>query len=238
MAFDLVADQGLAARSASASSISATVKLEMPMWRASPSRLTLHKRAERFLKRNLRIGPVQQQQIDFAQAQPHQAVARRALERPRREMRRPDFGGHEQFAALDAGGANARPPLRVRCRTFRRCRHGGSQAATPARRRARRCGRANPRCRARPAEFWRRWPRLLGISIVPWNYRPSSLGATAQATGRRSISQSPTADRMASSRRLTSVRALRALAPPDDMTGLSAPCRAPRRRPRALVRAP
>ena len=77
------------------------------MWRASPSGFTLHNAAERFRERNLRIGPVQQQEIDFAQAQPHQAVVRRTFQRPRCEMRRPDFRGHEQFVALDAGSAHA-----------------------------------------------------------------------------------------------------------------------------------
>ena len=76
------------------------------MWRTRPSRLTFQS-AERLRQRNLRIGPVQQQQIDLAQAQPHQAIARGALQRPRRKMRRPDFGGDEEFVALDAGGADA-----------------------------------------------------------------------------------------------------------------------------------
>ena len=47
---------------------------------------------------------MQQQEIDLAQAQPHQAVARRAFELARGEMRRPDFRGHEHLLAPDAGG--------------------------------------------------------------------------------------------------------------------------------------
>ena len=43
MALDLIADQGFGGGRI-ASSISATVKLETPIWRASPSRLTLRAR--------------------------------------------------------------------------------------------------------------------------------------------------------------------------------------------------
>ena len=106
MAFELIATSGSLV-ACSASSISATVKLETPMWRASPSRLTFAQRAKRFRERDLRIGPVQQQQIDFAQAKLRQAFARRALEFTRRKMARPDFRGHEHVVALDAGSAQA-----------------------------------------------------------------------------------------------------------------------------------
>ena len=50
---------------------------------------------------------MQQQQIDLAQPQPHQAIARRALELARGEMARPDFRGHEHVVALGARGAKA-----------------------------------------------------------------------------------------------------------------------------------
>src|SRR5271156_6333561 len=66
--------------------------------------LDLAQRAERLRERNLRIGPMQQEEIDFAEAQPHEAISRGALKLARREMRRPDFRGHENVVALDAGG--------------------------------------------------------------------------------------------------------------------------------------
>ena len=56
-----------------------------------PVALDLAQRAERFRERDLRIGPVQQQQIDFGQPQPHQTFARGALKLPRREMRSARF---------------------------------------------------------------------------------------------------------------------------------------------------
>src|SRR5262249_38218559 len=64
--------------------------------------LDLAERAERVAEWNLRIGPMQQQQVYFAQAQPCQAVTRGAFEIARREMRGPDFRRHEDIAALDA----------------------------------------------------------------------------------------------------------------------------------------
>ena len=56
-----------------------------------PVALDLAQRADGFGKRDLRIGPMQQQQIDLAQPQPHQAIARRALELARGEMRSARF---------------------------------------------------------------------------------------------------------------------------------------------------
>ena len=50
---------------------------------------------------------MQQQKIDFAQAQPHQAVASRTFKLARGKMRRPDFRRHEQIVALDAGRTQA-----------------------------------------------------------------------------------------------------------------------------------
>ena len=50
---------------------------------------------------------MQQQQIDFAEAQPRQTIARRAFEIARREMIGPNFGRDKNFAALDAGRAQA-----------------------------------------------------------------------------------------------------------------------------------
>ena len=72
-----------------------------------PVALDLAQRADGVRQRDLRIGPVQQQQVDLAQPQPHQAIARRALELARGEMARPDFGGDEHVVALDARGAQA-----------------------------------------------------------------------------------------------------------------------------------
>ena len=70
-----------------------------------PVALDLAQRADGFGERHVRIGPVQQQQIDLAEPQPRQAIARRALQLARREMTGPDFGGDEHVAALDAGRA-------------------------------------------------------------------------------------------------------------------------------------
>ena len=54
---------------------------------------------------------MQQEKIDLA-PQPRQASLRRALQLARREMTRPDFGGDEHVAALDAGCAQPLPTSR------------------------------------------------------------------------------------------------------------------------------
>jgi len=84
-----------------------------------PVALDLAQGAERFGERNLRIGPMQQEQIDLAQAQPHQAVARGALKLARSEMRRPDFRGQKHFAALDVGGIETLPDFALVVVDFR-----------------------------------------------------------------------------------------------------------------------
>ncbi len=50
---------------------------------------------------------MQQQQINFAHAQPHKTFLGRAQEIVGREMRRPDFGRHEDVGTAGTGGANA-----------------------------------------------------------------------------------------------------------------------------------
>ena len=70
-----------------------------------PVALDLAQRADGFNKRNLRIGPMQQQQIDLGQPQPGQAIPRGALEFARRKMVGPDFRGDEDLAAFHSGGA-------------------------------------------------------------------------------------------------------------------------------------
>jgi hypothetical protein len=72
-----------------------------------PIALDFAQSAKRLGKRDLRIGPVQQQQVDFALAQPHQRVAGSAFECARCEMRRPDIRRQKHLAALDAGGVQA-----------------------------------------------------------------------------------------------------------------------------------
>ena len=118
MHLDLVADQRLA-RQCTASSTSATVKFETPIWRASPSRLTLHSAPSVSASGILRIGPMQQQQIDLGQPQPHQALLGRAFEIARRQNATARLGGDEDFVALDAGRRAAPRRPRARCRTSR-----------------------------------------------------------------------------------------------------------------------
>ena len=89
MAFDLIADQRLGRdprrlldqRHGEIGNADVT---------GEPVALDLAQGTERF-ERDLRIGPMQQQQIDLGQAQPRQAIVRGAFQRPRRKMRRPDF---------------------------------------------------------------------------------------------------------------------------------------------------
>ena len=63
--------------------------------------------AEGFRQRNLRAGPMQQQQIDLAEAEPRQTPARGAFKLAGREVRRPDLRGHEDLVAPDAGCTQA-----------------------------------------------------------------------------------------------------------------------------------
>ena len=103
MTFDLVADQRLRREPVRLldHGHSEIRNADMPR---QPVTLDLAQPAERLRERDLRIGPVQQQQVDLALAQPHQRVANGTLQRPRGEMRRPDFGGQENVVALDARG--------------------------------------------------------------------------------------------------------------------------------------
>src|SRR5581483_8628123 len=76
-----------------------------------PHLLGVGERAERLGQRHLRIGPVQQQQIDMGLAQPHQALLGRALQVMRSEMIGPDLGGEEDVVALHAGCTHPVPDL-------------------------------------------------------------------------------------------------------------------------------
>ena len=67
-----------------------------------PVALGLDEDADRLGKRKPGTRPVQQQQIDLAQAQPRQTLVHRAIEFARSEMRRPDLRCYEHFVALDA----------------------------------------------------------------------------------------------------------------------------------------
>src|SRR5262249_8335661 len=73
--------------------------------------LDLAERAERVAQRNLRIRPVQQEQIDVRELQPRQARLRGTLELARRKVRWPHLRGDEHLIALYAGGAQPLPHL-------------------------------------------------------------------------------------------------------------------------------
>ncbi len=69
--------------------------------------LGLYKPAQRLLQRYMRIGPMQQQEIDFGHPKPDKAVLGRSQQIVGCEMVGPDLGGYEHIAALDAGRAHA-----------------------------------------------------------------------------------------------------------------------------------
>ena len=83
------------------------VEIRHPDIFREPGLFDLAQRADRLRQRNLRVGPVDQQQIDPRQTEPLQAFIDRALEIARRQAVEPDFGGDEDLFALDAGGAQA-----------------------------------------------------------------------------------------------------------------------------------
>src|SRR5262249_21396195 len=101
MTFDLVADQRFAGQPHSLFD-EFNCEIRNPDMARQAVALDLAERAERVAEWNLRIGPMQQQQVYSGQAQPCQAVTRGAFEIARREMRGPDFRRHEDIAALDA----------------------------------------------------------------------------------------------------------------------------------------
>src|SRR6516225_9866181 len=101
MTFDLVADQGFARQSHGLFD-EFNCEIRNADMACQAVTLDLAERAERAAEWNLRIGPMQQQQVHFAQAQPRKAVTRGTFEIARREMRRPDFRRYENIAALDA----------------------------------------------------------------------------------------------------------------------------------------
>ena len=69
--------------------------------------LDFAQRAERVAQRNVRIGPMQQEQVDFGEPQSRQALLRGTLEIVRSKMRRPDLGGDEDLVTSDIGGAQS-----------------------------------------------------------------------------------------------------------------------------------
>src|SRR5215468_1920531 len=73
--------------------------------------LDLAERAERVAQRNLRIRPVQQEQIDLRELQPLQARLRGTLEVAGGKVRRPHLRGDEHLLAFYAGGAQSLPHL-------------------------------------------------------------------------------------------------------------------------------
>ncbi len=102
---------------------------------------------------------MQEQKIDLTKAQPHQAIARRALKLARGEMGRPDFRGDEERVAPNAGRAEAFPDFALVIVHFRRNRRADTRGVKPARRSVRRRGRVNPTSQGQGAESWRPWPR-------------------------------------------------------------------------------
>src|SRR5579859_3967074 len=101
MAFDLVADQGLARRRQRLLD-QRECEIRHADVAGEAVALDLAQRADGFGKRYLRVGPVQQEEIDLAQAQPHQTIAGGPLQFARREMARPDLGRDENLAARHA----------------------------------------------------------------------------------------------------------------------------------------
>jgi len=69
-----------------------------------PALLDLAQRAQRFGKRNLRVRPVEQQEVDRRQPQPPQAALGGTFQLVGREMRGPYLGGDENLVARDTRG--------------------------------------------------------------------------------------------------------------------------------------
>jgi hypothetical protein len=60
--------------------------------------------AERIAQWNLRVGPMQQEQVDFGEPQSRQALLRGTLKIAWSKVRRPDLRGDESLVTADAGG--------------------------------------------------------------------------------------------------------------------------------------
>ena len=67
----------------------------------------MRERPQCFRQRHVRVGPVQQQQVDFGKPQPGQALLGGAFEIVRREMVGPDFCRDENVVAPEPRGAQA-----------------------------------------------------------------------------------------------------------------------------------
>src|SRR5271156_5541257 len=83
------------------------VEIRHPDMFGTPRRLDLAKRRNRPGQRNLRIGPVDHQEIAPRQSELLQTFIDRALEIAGREPVEPDFCGDEDVFALDAGAPYA-----------------------------------------------------------------------------------------------------------------------------------
>src|SRR5215831_1770283 len=92
-----------------------------------PRALDLAERAERVAQRDLRIRPVQQEEIDVRELQPRQARLRGMLEFARGKVRRPHLRGDEHLIAFYTGGAQPLPHL-----AFVVIKLGGVDVAVPA----------------------------------------------------------------------------------------------------------
>ena len=117
-----------------------------------PGALDLAERSDRFRERNLRVGPVDHQQIDPRHREPLQAFVDRALEVARREPVEPHLGGDEESSRLTPDAAGRRRP-RARCRTSAPYRDGDSRDGAPPRPVRRTCS---------PSASWSRSP-MTGI---------------------------------------------------------------------------
>ena len=106
MHLDLIADQRLV-RQPHRFVDQGDGKVRNPDMACKSHALDLAERAERLAQRDLRVRPVQQQQIDLREPQPRQALLGRALEFARRKVRRPYLRGDEHLVSCDAGSAHA-----------------------------------------------------------------------------------------------------------------------------------
>src|SRR6476620_5264243 len=94
-------------------------EIRNPDMARKPHSLDLAERAERLAQRDLRVRPVQQQEIDLRKLQPRQTLLDRTLEFARGEVRRPYLRGDERLIACQAGGTQALADLALVVVPFR-----------------------------------------------------------------------------------------------------------------------
>ena len=129
--------------------------------------LTLRQRAQRLRQRHLRIGPVQQQQIDLGQAAAWSGSPWRSVrDRSARNGVVQTLVVTNTSSRRTPRGAQALADLALVLVDLRGVDMAIAEPAAPARRGARRCARAVPRCPARSRGFWRRWPRRIAWLVL------------------------------------------------------------------------